>query len=154
MDPNESLQKTDNMYNFYNYSHSLMVLMIWILPINLPVLVVWVRNLAVQWLTPFSSHHNILSIVPFILLMETAATGRMVPRVTSQLRYVTTASLLLLGFYAAMYGVSYAYTLHQVTNLFCAWMVLILWFSGTLELEKVIDDVVSRHEDGLNKKRP
>jgi hypothetical protein len=127
--------------------------MIWILPINLPVLVVWVRNLAVQWLTPFSSHHNILSIVPFILLVETAATGKLVPQVYSRLRYVTLAFLLLLAFYAAAYGVSYAYTLHHVANLFCAWMVLVLWFSGKLEIEKAIDGVVSGNEE-KSKKRP
>src|ERR1700744_1488778 len=38
----------ESIFNFYNYMHSLLVLMIWILPINLPVLVVWIRNLAVQ----------------------------------------------------------------------------------------------------------
>lgn len=117
--------------------------MIWILPINLPVLVVWVRNLAVQWLTPFSSHHNILSILPFILLIETAATGKMVPRLNSQLRYVTSTSLITLALFAAIYGVSYAYALHQVANLFCAWLVLVLWYTSSLHLEKVIDDVVS-----------
>ena len=58
--------------------------MLWLLPINGPVLVVWVHNLAVHWLTPFSSHHNVLSIMPFILLVETLTSGKMVPRVTSK----------------------------------------------------------------------
>jgi glycosylphosphatidylinositol deacylase len=141
------------MYSFYNYSHSLLVLMIWILPINLPVLVVWVRNLAVQWLTPFSSHHNILSIVPFILLVETAATGKMVPRLHSRLRFVTSSCLLTLALFAAVYGVSYAYALHQVANLFCAWMVLVLWYTGSWEVKKAIDDVVSGPDD-KSKKHP
>jgi GPI inositol-deacylase len=71
-------------YNFYNYVHSMLVLMLWILPINLPVLVVWIHNLAVHWLTPFSTHHNLLSVVPYILLVETMSTGNMLPRVTSR----------------------------------------------------------------------
>jgi glycosylphosphatidylinositol deacylase len=79
-------QRSDANFNFYNYAHSILVLMLWILPINLPVLVVWIRNLAVHWLTPFSSHHNIISIVPLILLIETLSIGRMVPRI--QNRYV------------------------------------------------------------------
>lgn len=58
--------------------------MLCVLPINLPVLVVWVHNLAVHWLTPFSSHHNVLSIMPFILLVETLTCGKMIPRVTSK----------------------------------------------------------------------
>jgi GPI inositol-deacylase len=56
--------------NFYNYVHSILVLMLWVLPLNLPILVVWIHNLAVHWLTPFSSHHNVLSIMPFIVLVE------------------------------------------------------------------------------------
>lgn len=78
-------QRSGGHYNFYNYSHSILVLMIWILPINIPVLVVWIHNLAVHWLTPFSSHHNVLSIMPFILLVETMTSGRMIPRVTTRL---------------------------------------------------------------------
>lgn len=81
-----SYQRSGTNYNFYNYAHSLLVLMFWVLPINIPVLLVWIRNLSVHWLTPFSSHHNILSIIPYILLIETLSTGRMVPRLTS--RYV------------------------------------------------------------------
>ena len=80
-----SNQRSGAHYNFYNYSHSILVLMLWILPINIPVLVVWVHNLAVHWLTPFSSHHNVLSIMPFILLVETMTSGRMIPRVTTRL---------------------------------------------------------------------
>lgn len=99
--------------------------MIWILPINLPVLVVWVRNLAVHWLTPFSSHHNILSITPFIILVETLSTGRMVPRVQSRFRLLTNVFLFSVAAYAAIYGVSYAYVLHHLANILCAWLVAI-----------------------------
>ena len=147
-------QRSDFTYNFYNYCHSILILMIWILPINLPVLVVWIRNLALHWLTPFSSHHNILSIVPFILIVETGATGKMVPRVQSRIRYMTTAILLLLAFYAAIYGVSYAYALHQVADLFCGWLVLVLWFTGSWELDKVLSINPAPDDDQRDKKRP
>ncbi|KAI9706973.1 MAG: GPI inositol deacylase [Bogoriella megaspora] len=112
-------------YNFFNYAHSLLVLMLWVLPINLPVLVVWVHNLAVHWLTPFSSHHNILSVTPFILLVETLSTGRMIPRVTTRVRHITTTLFLLVAFYAAIYGVSYAYLLHHLANMLAAWLFAI-----------------------------
>ena len=62
--------------------------MLWLLPINIPVLVVWIHNLAVHWLTPFSSHHNIASISPYVLLVETMSTGHMVPRLTSRLSLI------------------------------------------------------------------
>lgn len=70
--------------NFYNYTHSMLILMLWILPINMPVLIVWVHNLAVRWLTPFSTHHNLMAVLPYILLVETMSTGNMLPRVTSR----------------------------------------------------------------------
>lgn len=111
--------------NFYNYVHSILLLMLWILPINLPTLVVWVRNLALQWFTPFSSHHNVLSILPFILLVETLTTGKMVPRVTSRLRHLTSVLLFGVAIYAAVYGVSHAYMLHYLVNIVAAWLVAI-----------------------------
>ncbi|OIW28481.1 GPI inositol-deacylase [Coniochaeta ligniaria NRRL 30616] len=117
--------KSNTNYDFYNYTHSLLILMLWVLPINLPILVVWMRNLAVHWLTPFSSHHNVLSIMPFIILVETLTTGKMVPRVTSRLRYVTSVLLFAIALYAAVYGVSYAYMLHYLVNIVAGWLVII-----------------------------
>jgi GR25 family glycosyltransferase involved in LPS biosynthesis len=67
--------------NFYNYAHSLLVLMLWILPGNMPVLIVWFHNLAVRWLTPFPVHDNLLAVIGYIALVETMASGKMVPRV-------------------------------------------------------------------------
>ncbi|KAH8804788.1 GPI inositol-deacylase-like protein [Xylogone sp. PMI_703] len=112
-------------FNFYNYVHSILILMLWILPINLPILVVWVHNLAVHWLTPFSSHHNVLSIMPFILLVETLTSGKMVPRVTSRLHHFTSIFFFCIAIYAAVYGVTYAYMLHYLVNFIAAWLVAI-----------------------------
>ncbi|KAI7345250.1 GPI inositol-deacylase-like protein [Hortaea werneckii] len=112
-------------YNFYNYVHSMLVLMLWILPINMPVLVVWIHNLAVHWLTPFSALHNLLAVLPLILLVETMRAGGMVPRVTSRIRYLTNIALFAFALYAAVYGVTYAYRLHHLVNALCAWLFLI-----------------------------
>ncbi|PVH99739.1 GPI inositol-deacylase [Periconia macrospinosa] len=118
--------------NFSNYTHSLFLLMFWLLPINLPVLVVWIRNLTVHWLTPFSPHHNILSITPFVLLVvETHAAGRMIPRVTSAWRVVTKGVLFAFAAYAAVCGVTYAFVLHHVANALCAWLLVVHF--GVLE---------------------
>lgn len=111
--------------NYYNYAHSILLLMLWVLPINLPILAVWIRNLAVHWLTPFSSHHNVLSIMPFILLVENLTTGKMVPQVTSGLRFVTSVLLFGTALCAAVYGVSHAYLLHYLVNVVAAWLVVV-----------------------------
>ncbi|KAK2630609.1 hypothetical protein QTJ16_001429 [Diplocarpon rosae] len=116
--------RSNTNFNFHNYAHSILILMLWILPINLPILVVWVHNLAVHWLTPFSSHHNVLSIMPFILLVETLSSGNMVPRVTSRIRHLTSVFFFLIAIYAAVYGVTYAYMLHYLVNFIAAWLVM------------------------------
>ena len=116
--------------NFNNYSHSILILMLWILPINIPVLLVWARNLAVHWLTPFSSHHNVLSIMPYLVLVETLTSGKMIPRLTGRSRYITNVMLFGVAVYAAVYGVSYAYMLHHLVNVVCAWLVAV-HFSGS-----------------------
>ncbi|KAH6607888.1 hypothetical protein Trco_004201 [Trichoderma cornu-damae] len=115
--------------NYYHYSHSILLLMMWVLPINLPILAVWVRNLAVHWLTPFSSHHNVLSIMPFILLVENLTTGKMVPQITSGLRHITSGLLFGTALCAAIFGVSHAYILHYLVNVVAAWLVILHSFS-------------------------
>lgn len=71
-------------YNFYNYTHSILVLMLLVLPINMPVLIVWIHNLAMHWLTPFSTHHNLLAVLPLIIHVEVMSTGIMIPRATGR----------------------------------------------------------------------
>lgn len=139
-------------YNFYNYAHSILLLMLWVLPINLPILAVWLRNLAVQWLTPFSSHHNVLSIISFILLVENMTTGKMIPRVTGRLRHVTGALFIGTAFYAGVYGITYAYRLHHLVHLISTWLVLIYLTSGSWSLGSLKalfeDDMVDGRKRG------
>ncbi|KAI1344569.1 GPI inositol-deacylase [Xylariaceae sp. FL0016] len=123
--------------NFTNYVHTIFLLMLWILPINLPTLIVWIRNLTVHWFTPFSSHHNVVSILPFILLVETLTGGKMVPSVTSRLRHVTNILLFTIAVYAAVYGVSYAYMLHYLVNVVAVWLVAVHSTSDSWTLSEI-----------------
>jgi GPI inositol-deacylase len=117
--------RSTTLMNFSNYAHSIFILMLWVLPINLPVLIVWIHNLSVHWLTPFSSHHNVLSIMPFIILVETLTSGTMIPRITTKARYLTNVIFFSLAVFTAMYGVTYAYMLHQLVNLVALWLVIV-----------------------------
>ncbi|KAF2401642.1 GPI inositol-deacylase-like protein [Trichodelitschia bisporula] len=147
--------RSDANCNFYNYTHSILVLMLWIFPINVPTLAVWIRNLSVHWLTPFSSHHNILSIMPYILLVETLSTGRMIPRLQTRLRNVTDLLLFVLAFSAAVYGVSYAYLLHHLVNILCMWFVIIHWSTSPLSFSRLFRLLDGASEvEGHPKKRP
>ena len=147
-------QRLDKNYNFSNYTHSIFILMLWILPINLPVLVVWIRNLAVHWLTPFSSHHNILAIMPFVFLVETLSIGRMVPRVQSHFRFVTNALLFSIAAYAAVYGVSYAYVLPYLANVLCAWLVAVHFDVSSFSVARLNAVLDAIDPDSDTKKRP
>lgn len=119
---NTKLASVDSQ-NFYHYAHSILLLMMWVLPINLPILAVWARNLAVHWLTPFPSHHNVFCIIPFMLLVENLTAGSMVPRMRSWHRHVTNLLLVGTAFCVALYGVSHAYALHYLVNAVAAWLV-------------------------------
>jgi glycosylphosphatidylinositol deacylase len=145
----------DTNYSFYNYTHSIFILMLWILPINLPVLVVWVRNLMLHWLTPFSSHHNVLAILPFVLLVETVNTGRMIPRVQSRFCVFTNVFLFSIAAYAAVYGVTYAYVLHHLANILCAWLVAIHFDVSALSFKRIRSTLeTTMYPGGDVKKRP
>ena len=122
--------KSGQQHNFFNYSHSVLILMLWVLPIHLPTLVVWVHNLAVHWLTPFSSHHNVMSIMPFIVLVETMTGGSMLPRMTNYVKWITNMLLFVLAAYAAVYGVTYAYRLHYLANTVAFWLVMLHLFGS------------------------
>ena len=147
------LRSTANS-NFYNYAHSIFILMLWILPINLPTFVVWVHNLAVHWLTPFTSHHNVLSVMPFIVLVETLTAGKMIPRVGSRLKHVTSVLLFCTAVYAAVYGVSYAYTLHYLANLLALWLAVVHSSSDSWSLAGLSHLYTEDAEDRKRGKEP
>ncbi len=147
------LRSTANS-NFYNYAHSIFILMLWILPINLPTFVVWVHNLAVHWLTPFTSHHNVLSVMPFIVLVETLTAGKMIPRVGSRLKHVTSILLFCTAVYAAVYGVSYAYTLHYLANLLALWLAVVHSSSDSWSLAGLSHLYTEDAEDRKRGKEP
>ncbi|KAL9000380.1 MAG: hypothetical protein Q9169_000897 [Polycauliona sp. 2 TL-2023] len=141
-------------HNFYNYAHSVLILMLCVLPINIPVLVVWIHNLAVHWLTPFSSHHNVLSIMPFILLVETLTSGQMIPRASVRLTYVTSLLLFSLAVYAAVYGTTFAHLLHHIVNGVAAWLVALHFSGSDLSLSGLTRILDGDDNDGDGKKRP
>lgn len=60
---------------------SILLLFFTLLPFNLPILLVWIRNISVHWFVPFSSDHSLLAIAPFMLYVETLTSSRkMLPR--------------------------------------------------------------------------
>ena len=50
------------------------------------------------------------------------------------MRHVTSVLFYVLAAYAAIYGVTYAYLLHHITNLAAAWLVGVHFFAGGVSL--------------------
>ena len=76
--------------------------------------------------------------MPFIFLVETLSTGRMVPRVQSRYSFLTNIFLFSIAAYAAVYGVTYAYVLHHLANILCAWLVAIHFDMQNITAKKAI----------------
>jgi len=88
--------------------------------------------------------------MPFILLVELLSTGAMVPRPSTSLTnngreggskglarlkgpamgLFTNVCLFSIAVFAAVYGVTYAYLLHQAVNGLCAWLMIVHIFGA------------------------
>jgi hypothetical protein len=53
-------------------------------------------------------------------------------------KHITYILLFCLAGYSALYGVSYAYLLHHVANIFSAWLVIIYLASGGFSVQRFI----------------
>ncbi|KAH3682206.1 hypothetical protein WICPIJ_006827 [Wickerhamomyces pijperi] len=122
-------KKSLRSQNIVNYHMSLLMLMIWLIPVNLPVLIVFFHNMAVRWETPFSSHHNILAILPIILLIGRHVQGVtplvQAPGISSTVRKITYVLLGYFAFFSLVYGIRHLYWLHYLFNLLSAWFFVL-----------------------------
>lgn len=119
-----------------NYQLSFLIMMMWVLPINVPVLVVFVHNLNINWTTPFSSHHNFMAVVPIVALSEVHSffpefmPFNLSPPENNQrmskslIAKVTWAILGYTVFYCIIYGVRHTFWLHHLFNIWCSWLLI------------------------------
>lgn len=69
-------------------------------------------------------------------------------------RYITNLLFLFLAVYAAAYGVTYAYLLHQLVNVVSAWLVAIHFSGSDLSLSGLTRILEGEEASGDVKKRP
>ncbi|GAA5975792.1 hypothetical protein JCM21900_006153, partial [Sporobolomyces salmonicolor] len=113
------------LWDRYHYYFSILFVLVTLLPINALILVVWVRNLAVGWLAPFSSDHNVIMVVGFLANVEALHSGKMLQRSSSGGYSLVTAALAALSAaYALVYGIRYAHSLYSLANLWSLWLAL------------------------------
>lgn len=102
-----------------NYHTTVFLLMVWVLPINIPVLIVFVHNLTVDWTTPFSSHHNFLALLPIMLVVGRHSSGNYLPKLDKgsvglKVVYGYVGYFVL---YSIIYGIRHTFWLHHLMNL-------------------------------------
>ncbi|ODQ79022.1 hypothetical protein BABINDRAFT_162094 [Babjeviella inositovora NRRL Y-12698] len=114
--------------NFLHYNISLLMLMLLVLPVNVPVLIVWLHNLSVRWSTPFTSHHNFMAIMPIVVMVEKHMTQSFMSKASARLPSVITQTVLAyMVFFAFTFGVRHAFWLHHLFNFFSGWMLVLLY---------------------------
>ncbi|QSL66694.1 hypothetical protein MERGE_001078 [Pneumocystis wakefieldiae] len=111
------LEKTLHYKNFRNYVYSVLILMLLHLPFNIPVLIVWAKKMLANWIIPFSSHHNIFSILPIITLVEFLANEKMIMQAEPKMARALDIILLIFSAFLIVYGFYYTYFLHHLVNI-------------------------------------
>ncbi|KAG0270040.1 GPI inositol deacylase [Actinomortierella ambigua] len=127
----------------YHYLMSIFVLFFLLLPCTVPVLMVWVRNLSVQWYEPFSSDHRLDSIAPFIFYVEAVTSGAMMPRTSKNYTWVTNAILNFVVVYVVAYGVRYSWVIFFLSDLWISWL-LFLQVKDTVLFERLVKAMQSK----------
>ncbi|KAG5360178.1 putative GPI inositol-deacylase C [Yarrowia sp. B02] len=105
--------------SFNNYISTICVVMTWTCLVNAPVLAVWIQGIVVQRSMAFSSHHNLVSILPTLLFVENLSFKR-IPS-------VSTITYLLLSYsclHCLFYGMMQAFMIHHGFNLLAAWLLV------------------------------
>ncbi|KZW04344.1 PGAP1-domain-containing protein [Exidia glandulosa HHB12029] len=117
--------------------HVLLLLLI-LLPLQAPVLPVWVRTLLTAgYTTPFNGDHNVLSILPMMILVGFSPPnprallweGR---RLTRAERAVTILLLLTLAVYPFLFGARWMFGLYDIANVLAGWLVIVRYGGALL----------------------
>ncbi|CAM0137839.1 unnamed protein product [Umbelopsis sp. WA50703] len=113
-------------WNRYHYLQSVLILLFTLLPLNVPVLMVWIRNLSVHWFVPFSSDHSVLAVAPFMIYVEMMTGSRMLPRSQDlKSKYASQAILGIIAMYGFLYGVKFTHSLYMLGNLIIVWLLIL-----------------------------
>lgn len=116
-----------------NFNLGLLMVMSWVLPINIPVVIVFVHNFNSSWITPFSSHHNFLAVAPILALVQLCnfQGDKLISdileagRLKRWLSRIVTSLLVYTAFYSLLYGTRHTYWLHHLFNFWCCWILLL-----------------------------
>lgn len=116
-------QEMTPVWNHHHYQMSLLLLFFTLLPFNLPMLLVWIRNLSVLWFEPGSSDHNLFAVFPILVYVEVVS-GQMLPRGVGGRRtsFVTGIFLHTCAVFALLFSMRETHLLYSLS------VGLVTWF--------------------------
>lgn len=150
-DPANSSARAVSRSNLYQSIHALLL---FLLPVNAPALVVWVRDLPATWKQPFVGDHNVFRIVGVAAVVVAAHSGRSltltsasqyvlfstalkIQRLTTPVLRSSRVSLRLieacfwtLAVVAFVFGSRYLFQVFNLANLSLAVLAWALWFGN------------------------
>ncbi|CAI4060916.1 hypothetical protein SKDZ_06G0400 [Saccharomyces kudriavzevii ZP591] len=121
------LQASNNAQktNLLNFNMTLLMLLLFVSAINIPIIIVFLHNVAIKWETSFKSHHNVLAVAPIIFLVGNNSLLKM-PKSASINSLDGTITIILfvyLTFFSFIYGIRNLYWIHHLVNIICAWLL-------------------------------
>ncbi|ODV80860.1 PGAP1-domain-containing protein, partial [Suhomyces tanzawaensis NRRL Y-17324] len=119
--------------NVFNYQMTILMLMLWILPVNVPILIVFAHNIAVNWRTPFSSHHNFLSIIPIFFLIERNSVMKKLPKFSNGVVTIRWFMVYFI-FYCIVYGIRHTFWIHHLFNVMSC-LLLRIYYENEVDEE-------------------
>ncbi|KAF9969282.1 GPI inositol deacylase [Actinomortierella ambigua] len=140
---NASSNNAQAAWDRYHYLMSIFVLFFLLLPCTVPVLMVWIRNLSVQWYEPFSSDHRLDSIAPFIFYVEAVTSGAMMPRTNKSYTRITNMILNIMIVCVVAYGVRYSWVIFFLSDWWISWL-LFLQIKDTVLFERLVKATQSK----------
>lgn len=108
------------------FNKSILLIMLLIVPICVPIIVVFFHNFAVNWKTPFRSHHNFLAVLPIMCLEFAMQSGLMIKPEKSIFSRVAMVTLCYMIFFSFIFGVRNTYFVYHIFNLLSCSLIMML----------------------------
>ncbi|KAG5362628.1 GPI inositol-deacylase B [Yarrowia sp. B02] len=129
-------QAQEKVGSFINYATTMCVVMVWTTLVNIPVLAVWVQGMVIGRSTIFSSHHNLISILPTLLFIENLSFRRMPERGYPIVTYIIIGYAC---FNCVVYGMMHAFMIHHWFNILAGWLLFSSYKGTTVAKESRIE---------------
>ncbi|GAA5974580.1 hypothetical protein JCM5350_001203 [Sporobolomyces pararoseus] len=118
---------SNELWDQFQFAFSILFLLLSLLPMNALILIVWVRNLAVGSFAPFSSDHQVFSILGFLAVVESVHSGKMLSRLStsSSLSRISSILAISIAAYSLLYGIRSAHRIYVLGNVLAGWLAFL-----------------------------